>query len=70
MPEVINQITLPINLSLATGAYTTKLWIGSEQIEVNVIIDTGSSTLAIDLNINPEALYVVFRMPDEFQIKA
>ena len=42
------QITLPINISLAVGAYTTKIWVGSEQIKVNVIIDTGSSTLAIN----------------------
>ncbi len=48
--ETKNQITLPINITLGLGAYTTKLWIGSEQIEVNVLIDTGSSTLAIDLN--------------------
>ena len=44
------RIVLPINLALGIGAYTTKLYIGSEQVEVNVMIDTGSSTLAIDLN--------------------
>jgi hypothetical protein len=44
-----NQIELPINLTLGIGAYTTKLYIGSEKIAVDVLIDTGSSTLAIDL---------------------
>jgi hypothetical protein len=43
-------INLPINISLAIGAYTTKLWIGSEQVAVDVLIDTGSSTLAINLD--------------------
>ena len=42
-------IALPINLALGIGAYTTKLYIGSEKVEVEVLIDTGSSTLAIDL---------------------
>ena len=44
-----NTITLPINLSLGVGAYTTRLYIGSQQVPVDVLIDTGSSTLAIDL---------------------
>lgn len=43
-------ITLPINLSLAMGAYTTQIWVGSEQVPVDVLIDTGSSTLAINLD--------------------
>ncbi|WP_223789131.1 pepsin-like aspartyl protease [Marinicella meishanensis] len=42
-------LTLPINLALGLGAYTTKLYFGSEQVAVNVMLDTGSSTLAIDL---------------------
>ena len=42
-------LTLPINLALGLGAYTTKLYIGSEQIAVDVMLDTGSSTLAINL---------------------
>ncbi|MGJ8663188.1 MAG: pepsin-like aspartic protease [Marinicella sp.] len=44
------QIKLPINLANGIGAYTTQLYIGSQKIEVNVLLDTGSSTLAIDLN--------------------
>ncbi len=49
MFKTTEQITLPINITLGLGAYTTKLYIGSEQVEVNVLLDTGSSTLAIDL---------------------
>lgn len=49
MSTANQQIILPINITLGLGAYTTQLWIGSEQVAVNVLIDTGSSTLAIDL---------------------
>ncbi|MCX7553589.1 pepsin-like aspartyl protease [Marinicella sp. S1101] len=44
-------IELPINLSLALGAYTTKIWVGSDKTELNVLLDTGSSTLAIDAEV-------------------
>ncbi|MFC3195858.1 hypothetical protein ACFODZ_16510 [Marinicella sediminis] len=49
MIKLNNTLKLPINLALGVGAYTTRLYIGSEQIPVDVLIDTGSSTLAIDL---------------------
>ncbi len=51
MVNKTNAITLPINLALGVGAYTTKLYIGSEQTPVHVLLDTGSSTLAIDQKV-------------------
>lgn len=45
----LSHIKLPINIVKGVGAYTTRLFIGSEQTEIYVMLDTGSSTLAIDL---------------------
>ena len=43
----MNSITLPLTNVYAKGDYSATLYIGSEQRPVNVIIDTGSSTLVI-----------------------
>ena len=40
-------ITIPINITLGLGAYTAEIRVGSEQLPVQVILDSGSSTLAI-----------------------
>jgi hypothetical protein len=40
-------IKLPINIAQAQGGYSLKLTLGSENKEVLVVLDTGSSTLAI-----------------------
>lgn len=45
-----NSLNLPINLALGLGAYTAKLYVGSEQVAINVMLDTGSSTLAFSLD--------------------
>lgn len=42
-------ITLPINITRAMGAYSVKIHLGSEQVPVHVMLDTGSSTLAVQL---------------------
>ncbi|WP_448211111.1 pepsin-like aspartic protease [Colwellia sp. MEBiC06753] len=44
----MNSITLALTNVYAKGDYTATLYIGSEQAPVNLIIDTGSSTLVIE----------------------
>ena len=41
-------VRLPITNTLMDGDYTGTIYVGSEKKPVNVILDTGSSTLAID----------------------
>lgn len=41
-------ITLPLTNVFAKGDYTATLYIGSEQTPINLIIDTGSSTLVLE----------------------
>ena len=43
----MNSITLPLTNVLAKGDFTATLYLGSEQTPVNLIIDTGSSTLVV-----------------------
>jgi hypothetical protein len=42
-----HSIKIPINIAKSQGGYTLQLFVGSQQAAVDVIIDTGSSTLAI-----------------------
>ncbi len=41
-----NHIKFPINIAQAQGAYSLELLVGSEQVPLKLLIDTGSSTLA------------------------
>ncbi|MEO8672189.1 MAG: pepsin-like aspartic protease [Tahibacter sp.] len=42
-----HSVQLPITLAYAKGAYSAKLSLGSERATANVMLDTGSSTLAV-----------------------
>ncbi|MAG76660.1 MAG: peptidase A1 [Colwelliaceae bacterium] len=44
----MNIIDLPLTNVYAKGDYTASLYIGSEQSPVNLIVDTGSSTLVVE----------------------
>ena len=46
-----NHVRFPINIATAQGAYHLELFIGSEQIPVKLLIDTGSSTMAFHANV-------------------
>jgi len=46
----MHTITLPLTNVYAKGDYTATLYVGSEQQAVNLIIDTGSSTLVVEPN--------------------
>jgi hypothetical protein len=50
-----NSIKIPITIAKSQGGYTLELFVGSQQASVDVIIDTGSSTLAIkQTSYNPD----------------
>ncbi len=46
----IKHVRFPINIAEAQGAYSLELLIGSEQVPVKLMIDTGSSTIAFHAN--------------------
>src|SRR5882724_4680272 len=48
MPAKPSPIRIPINNVLLGNDYTGKLHIGSNRKEVNLLLDTGSSTFAVD----------------------
>jgi hypothetical protein len=43
-----NPIRIPINNVLLGNDYTGKLYVGAQRCEVNLLLDTGSSTLAVE----------------------
>ena len=43
-----NPVRISINNLLLGSDYTGKLYVGSQQKEVNLLLDTGSSTLAVE----------------------
>ncbi len=62
---LVNGTLLPLNNLLADGVYTAPFKLGSEECEVNLIIDSGSSTMAVlhrryqpeqDMSLKPTAL--------------
>jgi hypothetical protein len=48
MPKKPTPVRIPISNVLLGDDYTGKLYVGSERKEVNLLLDTGSSTLAVD----------------------
>jgi hypothetical protein len=48
MAKKSNPVRIPISNALLGNDYTGKLYVGSQRKEVNLLLDTGSSTLAID----------------------
>jgi hypothetical protein len=48
MPRTPSPIRIPISNVLLGDDYTGKLYVGSHRKEVNLLLDTGSSTLAVD----------------------
>jgi len=48
MPKKSDPIRIPISNVLLGDDYTGKLYVGSQRKEVNLLLDTGSSTLAVD----------------------
>ena len=48
MAKNSNPIRIPISNVLLGNDYTGKLYVGSQRKEVNLLLDTGSSTLAVD----------------------
>ncbi|WP_243879910.1 pepsin-like aspartyl protease [Shewanella algae] len=62
---LVSGTLLPLNNLLADGVYTAPFKLGSEECEVNLIIDSGSSTMAVlhrryqpeqDMSLKPTAL--------------
>jgi len=52
----MKSISIPLTNVYAKGDYTAKLYIGSQQTPVNLIVDSGSSTLVVESNsYQPEA---------------
>ncbi len=48
-------LKLPINIVAAKGGYCVQMEIGSQQVKVNLLLDTGSSTLAVECKkYNPQ----------------
>jgi hypothetical protein len=43
-----NPIRIPINNTLLGNDYTGKMYVGAQRSEVNLLLDTGSSTLAVE----------------------
>ena len=48
MPRKSTPVRIPISNVLLGDDYTGKLYVGSQRKEVNLLLDTGSSTLAVD----------------------
>jgi hypothetical protein len=47
MPQSPNPIRVPISINLLGNDYTGRMYVGSQRKEVNLLLDTGSSTLAV-----------------------
>ena len=47
MPPATQPIRVPISINLLGNDYTGRMYVGSQRKEVNLLLDTGSSTLAV-----------------------
>ena len=47
MPASAKPIRVPISINLLGNDYTGRMYVGSQRKEVNLLLDTGSSTLAV-----------------------